>query len=122
MGYQEFRGGMKNMWFCKLFAWCEELTRLHRLSGLPSVWDSCTIASRADATAANLRALAQHSLGQLDQLQVRVLRSVQATAYPTSRLSALSGLKPTYRYSRSVHQLKTKNTYARSGKISWIGT
>jgi hypothetical protein len=68
MGYQEFRGGMKNMWFCKLFAWCEELTRLHRLSGLPSVWDSCTIASLADATAANLTALAQHSLGQLDHV------------------------------------------------------
>jgi len=34
--------------------------------GLPSVSDSHTIASLADATAPNLRALAQHSLGQLD--------------------------------------------------------
>ena len=36
--------------------------------GLPSVSDSHTIASRADATAANLTALAQHSLGQLDHI------------------------------------------------------
>jgi hypothetical protein len=34
--------------------------------GLPSVSDSHTIASLADATAPNLRALAQRSLGQLD--------------------------------------------------------
>src|SRR5208282_6899969 len=34
--------------------------------GLPSVSDSHTIASTADATAPNLTALAQHSLGQLD--------------------------------------------------------
>jgi len=54
--------------FCRLFVWCEESTRLHRLSGLPSVSDSCTIASIADATAANLTALAQHSLGQLDHV------------------------------------------------------
>ncbi|MGA3296730.1 MAG: hypothetical protein ABSD41_04690, partial [Candidatus Bathyarchaeia archaeon] len=45
---------------------------------------------------------------------VRVLRSVQATTYPTSRLSALSGPKPTYRYSRSVHRLMTINT-------RWLG-
>ncbi len=36
--------------------------------GLPSVSDSHTIASLADATAANLTALAQHSLGQLDHV------------------------------------------------------
>ena len=34
--------------------------------GLPSVSDSHTIASTASATAANLTALAQHSLSQLD--------------------------------------------------------
>jgi hypothetical protein len=44
------------------------LTHLHRLSGLPSVWGSCTIASLADATAANLTALAWHSPGQLDHV------------------------------------------------------
>jgi hypothetical protein len=35
------------------------LTRLHRLSRLPVRWGSCTIASIADATAPNLRALAR---------------------------------------------------------------
>src|SRR5438876_12452913 len=67
------------------------LTHLHRLSGLPSVWGSCTIASLADATAANLTALAWHSPGQLDQLQVRALRLVKATFHPASARSATSG-------------------------------
>ncbi|TMI16754.1 hypothetical protein E6H33_03815 [Candidatus Bathyarchaeota archaeon] len=70
------------------------MTHRHRLSGLPSVRGSCTIASHADATAANLTALAWHSPGQLDRLQVRVLRLVMATFYPASAQSALSSQSP----------------------------
>ena len=54
-----FRVSMEVFWFCQFFVWCEELTRLHRLSRLPIRWGSCTIASAADATAPNLRALAR---------------------------------------------------------------
>ncbi|HKM50563.1 MAG TPA: hypothetical protein VJZ75_05235 [Candidatus Bathyarchaeia archaeon] len=98
------------------------MTHLHRLSGLPSVWGSCTIASLADATAANLTALAQHSLGQLDHVA-----SQGFTLGPSNRLPNIAplssfGPKPTYRYSRSVHRLMTMNTYARLGEINWIGT
>jgi len=47
-----------------------------------------------DATAANLTVLAWHSPGQLDRLQVRVLRLVKATFYPASAQSAISGQNP----------------------------
>src|SRR5438552_10844535 len=96
------------------------LTHLHRLSGLPSVWGSCTIASLADATAANLTALAWHSPGQLDQLQVRVLRLVKATIYPASAQSAIFGPEPTSRLWTGLHRLMTTNTACRR-TISEIG-
>jgi len=59
------------------------LTHLHRLSGLPSVWGSCTIASPADATAVNLTALAWHSTDLPDSLPVRVLRLDQGNLLPS---------------------------------------
>ncbi|TMI06978.1 hypothetical protein E6H34_09260 [Candidatus Bathyarchaeota archaeon] len=76
---------------------------------MPSVRGSCTIASLADATAANLTALAQHSLDQLDRLQVRVLRLVRATFYPASAQSALSGWSPTSGLWTGLHRLMTTN-------------
>ena len=49
------------------------VTHLHRLE----LVCYCTIASTADATAVNLRALIQHSLDQLDRLHVRVLHCIK---------------------------------------------
>jgi hypothetical protein len=75
--------------FCQLFVWCEELTHLHRLSGLPSVLDSHTIASIADATAANLTPLVQHSLDQLDHVASQGFTLGQKQPHTQHRASQL---------------------------------
>ena len=64
--------------------------------GLPSVSDSHTIASLADATAANLTALAQHSPGQLDHVANQGFTLGPSNLLPSIGSVGSFGPKPTY--------------------------
>jgi hypothetical protein len=64
--------------------------------GLPSVSDSHTIASLADATAANLTALAQHSPGQLDHVANQGFTLGPSNLLPNIGSVGSFGPKPTY--------------------------
>jgi hypothetical protein len=81
--------------------------------GLPSVSDSHTIASLADATAANLTALAQHSLGQLDHVASQGFTLGPSNHIPNIAPLSSFGPKAHIPLLRSVHQLTTKNTHVR---------
>ncbi|MGA3296791.1 MAG: hypothetical protein ABSD41_05005, partial [Candidatus Bathyarchaeia archaeon] len=71
---------------------------------------------------ANLTALAQHSLGQLDHVASQGFTLGQSNLLPNIALLSSFGPKAHIPLLRSVHRLTTKKTYARLRKINWIGT
>ena len=77
--------------------------------GLPSVSDSHTIASLADATAPNLRALAQHSLGQLDHSQGQGFTLGPSNQLPN--IGSVGSFRPNAHIlpSTKLHQLMTEH-------------
>ena len=84
-----------------------ELTRLHRLWALPSVAGYPTIASLADATAPNLRALIRHPPDQLDHSRSQGFTLGQKQPHTQHRLGRLFRAEAHIPPLTKLHQLMT---------------